>query len=342
VYGKNNMFKGLLKDGTEYEHIKIAILDSGIAYTEESDRDKLDTLMDAQDRVAGYQDFIDRKDEDDHTEAINDQVGHGTRVAYQLLKTTLTARVYIARVVKKVGKQWLTDEAAVAKAIIFAAKSEKDGGWGVDIINMSFGWSGIDDDIRTAIGFARSQDVLMFASTSNFGITKAVDILYPASAPEVISVDAADGLGNPLALNPKSDADTEKTRFTAPGEGIASPISTVLDKGTSFASPIAAGVAALILEFASQTPLNISKDILEKLKQQEGMVAILRLMTKEKTTEKFRFLVPWLLLQGGVTKHGGDGGPLTQRSFVARLIVNKLRIVFKKPVGVATFPIEKD
>lgn len=109
-----------------------------------------------------------------------DPSGHGTAVAVQLLKTSRTAILYVCRIAKPGpnGTPPVPDKAAVGRAIRRAAappakagETATAGGWGVDIINMSFGWPHDDDDnVRAALRFARDMGVHLLASTSNEGL----------------------------------------------------------------------------------------------------------------------------------------------------------------------------
>jgi hypothetical protein len=266
-----------------------------------------------------------------------DELGHGTAVAYQVIKTCPTAKLLFFRVVQADGS---VDKDAVARAILEAA--DPNGPVRADIINMSFGW--LHDDhagVRSALAFAKSQGLLMFAGTSNYGSLEETSILFPARADEVISVDAADGLGNHQAFNPPNTGEEHVgLRLMAPGIGMPSPTykGSLPLSGTSFASPIAAGVAALILEFARQPPLDVSPSVAECLRSRRGMRRILHAMSKRKGTEPFLFLRPWKIFIDNFDKGGGDGSPGTPRYFAAYHIVRILREEFGDDIGREVFP----
>ena len=81
--------------------------------------------------------------------------------------------------------------------------------------------------------------------------------------------------------------------------------------GTSFSTPIAAGVAALVLEFSRQSPLSLDPNINFKLRDIDVMRSILHTFCSEKKegSRGFRFLCPWLNLSGGdhaSRPYGGD------------------------------------
>jgi subtilisin family serine protease len=122
--------------------------------------------------------------------------------------------------------------------------------WQAKIITMSFGFPQLDRDIRTAIKYARLQDVLFFVAASNLGGNE--DTAFPAKHSEVISIRATCGEGNFAGFNPNPDPDLPN--FGTLGEAVSSAwLSTQGDSsrktGTSIATPIAAGLAAVVLEY---------------------------------------------------------------------------------------------
>ncbi|OPB47127.1 hypothetical protein A0O28_0072510 [Trichoderma guizhouense] len=313
-----------------FKPVKIAVLDTGFAYTEEHDKKSLKPYMH---RIKKFASFVE--DETD-LEAMKDPSGHGTAVAVQMLKVSLSAVLYICRVAtssKDGSRELFPDKEAVERAIKKAVAEPEKGGWGVDIINMSFGWAFDDHDgVRNAIRFARRQGVHMFASTSNDGLLGPPnDILYPSRAPEVIAIDAADGFGEYTRTTASSVSSYGRgRRFSAPGTRLTSPHSAALYDGSSFACAIAAGICALILEFARQPPLQVSKTVQNSLKEMSAMVAMLERMSAEKGPDRFKFLLPWTLL----------GKPGQPREFTAYSLVDELRNEFGLAVGSEVFPLE--
>ncbi|KAL6799933.1 peptidase S8/S53 domain-containing protein [Trichoderma sp. SZMC 28012] len=313
-----------------FKPVKIAVLDTGFAYTEEHDKKSLKPYMH---RIKKFASFVE--DETD-LEAMKDPSGHGTAVAVQLLKVSLSAVLYICRVAtsgKDGNRELFPDKEAVERAIKKAVAEPEKGGWGVDIINMSFGWAFDDHDgVRDAIRFARRQGVHLFASTSNDGLLGPPnDILYPSRAPEVIAIDAADGFGEYTRTTASSVSSYGRgRRFSAPGTRLTSPHSAALYDGSSFACAIAAGIGALVLEFARQSPLQASKTVQNSLKEMSAMIAILERMSAEKGPDRFKFLLPWTLL----------GKPGQPREFTAYSLVDELRNEFGLAVGSEVFPLE--
>lgn len=196
---------------------------------------------------------------------------------------------------------------------------------------MSFGWDYDDDDgVRDAIRFARKQGVHMFAATSNDGLLGPPNnILYPSRASEVIAIDVADGFGNYERQTAAVSIQGKERRFSAPGVGLSSPNSDRVWSGSSFSCGIAAGVCALILEFARQPPLNASPTFQAILQEMSTMTALLRLMSAEKGSEGFRFLLPWNVI--------GKRGE--RRKDTGYIIVRCLRDEFGIQLGEEVYPL---
>jgi subtilisin family serine protease len=142
----------------------------------------------------------------------------------------------------------------VAEAIIYAADHN------VDIINMSLGGYRYSYTLDSAAEYAKSKGILLIAAAGNEDTNYES---YPAALDAVLGVSA---------LN-SSDIITDFSNFghyidfAAPGEGIYSTISKSkfsAMNGTSMASPIVAGVAALIL---SKNPLLTSTQVEAVLKK---------------------------------------------------------------------------
>ncbi|KAL7953793.1 peptidase S8/S53 domain-containing protein [Trichoderma compactum] len=298
--------------------VKIAVLDTGFAYTEEHDKKTLKPYMH---RIKKFSSFVEGETD---LEAMKDPSGHGTAVAVQLLK--------LASAPKVGNRELFPDKEAVERAIKTAVEEPEKGGWSVDIITMSFGWAFDDHDgVRNAIRFARRRGVHMFASTSNDGLLGPPnDILYPSRAPEVIAIDAADGFGEYTRTTASSVSSCGRGRkFSAPGTRLTSPHSAALYDGSSFACAAAAGICALVLEFARQPPLQTSKTVQDRLKEMSAMIAILERMSAEKGPDRFKFLLPWTLL----------GKPGQPREFTAYCLVDELRNEFGLVVGSEVFPL---
>ncbi len=140
-----------------------------------------------------------------------------------------------------------TDEGAIAEAVNELIPLHNTPLVGKIVVNMSLGssLSGCSPAMQSAVNAAASVGIMMFAAAGNFGLT-VVD--SPANCSGVIPVGATDAQDN-LASFSNSDSTMTTKGLTAPGvelyttdigNGYASAT------GTSFSSPMAAGLAALI------------------------------------------------------------------------------------------------
>ena len=126
--------------------------------------------------------------------------------------------------------------------IIEAINYSKDNG--AKVINMSFGGEGRDRAMEAAVKDAYDSGIVLVAAAGNDGI----DVFSsPSDFKEVISVNASNKFNNPTYW---SDYGNYKD-ITAPGSDIMSTIpgdSYASFSGTSMASPVIAGVVALMLD----------------------------------------------------------------------------------------------
>jgi hypothetical protein len=193
----------------------------------------------------------------------------------------------------------------------------------VDIVSMSFGW---EYNSHKGLGetISGSRNVLLFAATSNDG----GKIKYPADADEVIGIDAARPNFEPSDNNPSAD-DTHPERFSAIGEDILSVVQKDWRRGTSFATPVAASTAALLLELAKQPPLCYFREVFDSLKQKHVMLRVFRaLLCREKSHFKCIDITKFkeeLHGEAGFGKNGEWYFPQSQRYKAAMKIVDVLR-----------------
>ena len=118
---------------------------------------------------------------------------------------------------------------------------------------MSFGFEERHKAIGDAIRHAAFRGRLMFAAASNEGRNRG--IVWPARETSVMCVHSGDGNGTRSSFTPSSQ---DGMKIMALGECIKSASPPHLNlpddegymSGTSCATPIAAGIAAIILDYA--------------------------------------------------------------------------------------------
>ncbi|KPM38858.1 hypothetical protein AK830_g7710 [Neonectria ditissima] len=240
--------------------VRIAVLDSGV----DGSHDSLDAV---QKQCKRNWTSKSKKDTEDHD-------GHGTFTASLIIEYAPHAKVYVA----KVANKELSPPAVIAEAIKFAVDD-----WGVDIISMSFGYptNQIDgySDLEQAILYAHSKNVLLFAAASNSGAN--LDRAYPARDPHVICVHSTDSNGNRSNFSPTAIA--HDLNIATVGEAVQSawpvnlcdtrvnPDCVQLKSGTSYATPIAVGIAGFLLQYA-RLHLEDQADMLKRQSRMEQML----------------------------------------------------------------------
>lgn len=143
-----------------------------------------------------------------------------------------------------------TDDWAMADALGWAADQHNSAAYGKVVANMSLGCpyavcGGCSGVMQAAVNYAAGKDVLVFAAAGN-GSDSRLD--SPADCPGVIPVGATDSQDR-LAYFSTSFGTMTAAGVTAPGYDVYTTNSGggyTSATGTSFASPMAAGLAALL------------------------------------------------------------------------------------------------
>jgi thermitase len=206
-----------------------------------------------------------------------DLVGHGTHVAGIAAASTNNGKgiagVGINAMVGSLKACWCLEylegygciysgctDVAISEAILHA----KDNGY--HVINMSLG--GPDSDIlRSAVEKALAAGMVLVASAGNSYEYNDISMSYPAAYPGVVAVAATDHYDNLASFsNFGSWVDV-----AAPGTNILSAYPSAgcggaencysWMSGTSMASPIVAGAAALVLDKISGSSLEMSTNL---------------------------------------------------------------------------------
>ncbi|KAF4968625.1 hypothetical protein FSARC_4000 [Fusarium sarcochroum] len=265
-------------DVTEDSRVKIVVLDTGV------DKNHLD--FDAyEDRIKASVSYVGN-----NRKSVRDTSGHGTHVTSLLCEYAPDADIYIV----KIAEYDPVSSSIIAQAIDDAVKN-----WQPDIITMSFGWPARDkgyESLEKAIKNAHSNDVLLFAAASNDGAN--ANRAWPARHSGVICVHSTTADGNPSPFNPVA---IRGDNFAVVGEAVQGAWPQHLcdtqvnqsclahKSGTSFATPIAAGIAAFLLQYARS---KLGKTQAARLRRFEGMATVLRRISVEK--QGYNYIAPRL------------------------------------------------
>ncbi|EHK22937.1 uncharacterized protein TRIVIDRAFT_213012 [Trichoderma virens Gv29-8] len=264
VYGK---FMATQLPGPPSKPVKIAILDTGI------DRDH-DSFEAREENIKAKVNFYNNMQKN-----IPDLNGHGTFTASLILDYAPDAELYIAKIADK-------ENATPNAKIVVDAINHAIDCWNVDIISLSFGWPSTEfegyDDLEDAIDRAYGKKILIFAAASNSGAR--LGRAYPASSSQVICVHSTNTSGTPSDFSPT--AEPNNLNFATVGESIESAWPMLLchdlatpqryvksRSGTSYATPIMAGIAAFLLQYSR---LHLSERASSALKRKEKMEALLK------------------------------------------------------------------
>lgn len=213
---------------TGADKVTVAVVDSGVDANH----------PDLQGRVLAGYDFANADSDP------SDDNGHGTAVAGTAAasgnnSTGVAGVAWGVSIlpVKVMGANGSGTHSAIANGINFSADR------GARVINLSLGSTSSSRTLQSAVNYAYNKGCLLIAAAGNNGNSTPV---YPAAYSNVVAVSAlnkADTL--PSWSNYGSYVDV-----SAPGDGITTTWpsnSYITISGTSFASPIVAGAAALAL-----------------------------------------------------------------------------------------------
>lgn len=166
---------------------------------------------------------------------------------------------------------------------------------------MSFGFAEGIAAIQPEIDAAINNNVILFAAASNDGGNSGR--AYPAWQDGIICIHSTDGYGNKSRYNPTPQNDEN---FSIVGEYIKSAwpdpnnaSTTKRMSGTSFATAVAVGLTALVLDWSHQCMPGLNSFI--KLRSYSGLRRILRLMSQERDAG-YRYISPFELFAQHPTK----------------------------------------
>ena len=212
------------------DKIKVAVLDSGVALTEDIE-------------IAGRVNFVEG--EEDVHPLYEDVSGHGTSVASVIAAkdnnsgiTGINPNVdlYSVKILNDDKKASLSD---VIKGIYWCIDND------IDIINMSFGTSVESEILRKVVQEADQKGIIIVAAAGNQGTAIESTVEYPAAYDEVVAV----GSITPQGKISEASSMGEEIDLMAPGEKV--PALGYFDEvieteGSSMAAPHVTGVASVL------------------------------------------------------------------------------------------------
>lgn len=203
-------------------------------------------ILDSGSNLLGAEGWNFISDSDDLT----DSLGHGTKIHALLLAGAPDARIYVLKCFES-DKSF--DEEAVVRAL-YAAVDE----YGADIINMSWTNTKEREALREAIAYAYEKDAVLIASVGNLSFSSPLgSAVYPAAWDEVIGVGG---------VNLDEEGIPEGSLWYLTGEMVYVCALADYDgeKGTSYAAPRVAAVAAGYLEAAAE---NVQESVRRMLRE---------------------------------------------------------------------------
>ena len=227
--------------------IAVAVVDQGVQYTHPDLDGHFGTLK-------GY-DFVD---DDSDPAPVSEVEDHGTHVAgiiaaemdnYIGIAGMAQVRLYSLRVLNDSGVGSVDD---ISDAIIWAANH------GVRVINMSLGAPIGHYLLEEACQYAVDSNVVLFAAAGN---AAADSVDFPARYETVVAVGAIDPDSSVASYSNHGP----ELELSAPGTNIYSTLpfnSYGYMSGTSMATPLVSGVAALVLSRSPRLTNQAVRDIL--------------------------------------------------------------------------------
>ncbi|KAF8855673.1 hypothetical protein BDZ45DRAFT_727983 [Acephala macrosclerotiorum] len=260
------------------EKIRIAVIDSGVSIDDPIIRR---ARKDGKIRKCRNFSCLDPNNWDD-------KLGHGTMVARLLMHVAPEAELFIAKVSSD-------KEQNIPKNKLYCIAKV----WKVDIITMSIALKeenpDIDEELDEALDPSYSgvtRKIIFAAAGNNSGGNARRS--WPARKDGVIAVHVTDGLGTGVNINPSSGGevcfatlgcDIKHTWYEGDDEG------DMYISGTSFATPIAAGIAANVMEFARHRVDNLNEERKKRLYSAGCMKQIFKAMSDKRGD--YYYVQPW-------------------------------------------------
>ncbi|KAH8747495.1 peptidase S8/S53 domain-containing protein [Diaporthe sp. PMI_573] len=311
---------GVEFDSENKQRIRVTVIDTGIDSSHPYIRGKKWTGYDEYATEPHlFCDFV-RAASDPTRHGPVDEDGHGTFIAGLLLRLAPDVELSIARI--GVTRQSIEKDDQIGKKVGLAIRHAVET-WETNIISMSFGCWDMSPDIRDAIiEKAIPKKVIVLAAAGNSGNHRG--IAYPAREDGVLKIFAANSDGYAAPFSPPVDFYYSDLSYFIYGCGVVSTwpwtklqttqeeglpvfcygpndnhehspncdMRTVMS-GTSFATPIAAALVALIYQFHDTNKVWLRPGSEKLFKTPKAVRVILQNMSRTSPGAKYNLLEPW-------------------------------------------------
>lgn len=254
--------------GLKGQGVTVAVIDTGVG-----------THPDLQGRIVGFQDFVngrpDPYDDQGHGSHVSGTVaGDGAASFGKLKGVAPEASIVGVKVLDAGGSGTFAD---VIAGIQWCVENKER--YGIKVLNLSLGayveetWK--DDPVVQAVHAAERAGILPVIAAGNSGPFSGT-VGTPGNAPAALTLGALDDRGTPYhwddgvpffsSRGPTPVDNLAKPDVIAPGAGITAATGDGYSRmsGTSMASPMAAGVAALLMQaHPDATPAQVKQALME-------------------------------------------------------------------------------
>lgn len=254
--------------GLKGQGVTVAVIDTGVG-----------PHPDLQGRIVGFQDFVngrpDPYDDQGHGSHVSGTVGGDGAASFGKLKGVAPeASIVGVKVLDAGGSGTFADVIAGIQWCV-----ENKDRYGIKVLNLSLGayveetWK--DDPVVQAVQAAERAGILPVIAAGNSGPFSGT-VGTPGNAPAALTLGALDDRGTPWhwddgipffsSRGPTPVDNLAKPDVVAPGAGITAAVGDGYKRmsGTSMASPMAAGVAALLMQAHPEaTPAQVKQALME-------------------------------------------------------------------------------
>jgi len=262
AFNQINMLNGIALHnlGFDGEGVVIAVLDAGFLNVDVNDA--FDSLWN-NNQIRGYKDFVDPQNPNifnSHYHGAMVLSTMGANLPGEMVGTAPKADYWLLRT-EDGGTEYLIEELNWVSGAEFADSA------GADIINSSLGYTEFDDasqdhtyqdmdgnttPITIGADLAASKGILVVNSAGNSGNDAWMYIGAPADGDSVFSIGAVNSLGSYVSFSSKGPTYDGRVKPNVVAQGSSSAIispytgNVSTGSGTSFASPITAGMVACL------------------------------------------------------------------------------------------------